>query len=496
MTVNIGPERRIGLPLWGRGYYTPCMATCEPSPFLASERGRLRELVSLLSKRFDYVSILGTDDEGVSYRATKGETVSTEPFFVQRGFVARAQAGGRIVEYSFNELGNPSPSALAERVGRRLEEALASAAGAEPYPPIADEAAVDDFRGSVGRDPLAQKPDEALGRLAACRDALLAYPDVAAAQARFDFMRVRRVFASPKRDLMQSFGWAQAYLFGVARRGEACASAYRADAGLKGLEAIDAVESEAGELGSELRDLLGAGKIEPGEYEVVLDPDVSGTLAHEAFGHGVETDMFVKRRARAAEYVGKRVASPIVNMFDGAAGVAQTGSFLFDDEGVLGTKTQVIRDGILLGGISDSLSAMRLGIPPTGNGRRQAYDRKAYARMTNTYFAPGSSNLGEMLAAIEHGWYLEQLDSGMEDPKNWGIELKVRIGREIRKGKFTGRVASPVVCSGYVPDVLSAIDMISGDLELRGSGMCGKGHKEYVKVSAGGPFIKTRMRLG
>jgi len=29
-----------------------------------------------------------------------------------------------------------------------------------------------------------------------------------------------------------------------------------------------------------------------------------------------------------------------------------------------------------------------------------------------------------------------------------------------------------------------------------GSGMCGKGHKEYVKNSSGGPYIKTRMRLG
>jgi len=453
-------------------------------------------VISLLSKKFDYISILGTDDEGVSYRAGKGETVTAEPLLIQRGFVARAQSGGRIVEYSFNEPGDLSASALAERVGRRLEETLASAVGADPYPPISDEPAVDDFRGTVGRDPLRQGPDEALGRLAACRDALLAQADVAAAQARFDFIRVRRVFASPNRDLAQSFGWAQAYLFGVSRRGEACAAARRADAGLKGLEAIDALESKAGELGAELRDLLGAGKIEPGEYDVILNPDVSGTLAHEAFGHGVETDMFVKRRARAAEYIGRRVASPIVNMFDGAAGVAQTGSFLFDDEGVLGAKTQVIRDGILIGGISDALSAMRLGFSPTGNGRRQAYDRKAYARMTNTYFSPGSSSLGEMLAAIEEGWYLEQLDSGMEDPKNWGIELKVRIGREIKKGEFTGRVASPVVCSGYVPEVLSSIDMISGDLELRGSGMCGKGHKEYVKVSAGGPYIKTRMRLG
>jgi TldD protein len=116
--------------------------------------------------------------------------------------------------------------------------------------------------------------------------------------------------------------------------------------------------------------------------------------------------------------------------------------------------------------------------------------------MTNTWFSPGSSSLDEMIASTQDGWLLEGLDSGMEDPRNWGIQLKALIGREIKGGRLTGRIASPVVCSGYVPDVLSGITMISTDFELGGSGSCGKGYKEYVKVSCGGPCVKTRMRLG
>jgi TldD protein len=84
----------------------------------------------------------------------------------------------------------------------------------------------------------------------------------------------------------------------------------------------------------------------------------------------------------------------------------------------------------------------------------------------------------------------------MEDPRNWGIQLICMVGKEIVNGKLTGRVASPVICSGYVPDVLSSIDMVSKDFHLTGSGACGKGHKELVKVSSGGPYIKTKMRLG
>ena len=84
----------------------------------------------------------------------------------------------------------------------------------------------------------------------------------------------------------------------------------------------------------------------------------------------------------------------------------------------------------------------------------------------------------------------------MAEPKNWGIQLVLTIAREIREGKITGKLISPVLCSGYVPEVLSNITMVSGDFELGSSGACGKGHKEYAKVSAGGPFIKTKMRLG
>ena len=38
--------------------------------------------------------------------------------------------------------------------------------------------------------------------------------------------------------------------------------------------------------------------------------------------------------------------------------------------------------------------------------------------------------------------------NGMEDPKNWNIQCVVQYGREIRDGKFTGKIVAPVVMSG------------------------------------------------
>ena len=82
------------------------------------------------------------------------------------------------------------------------------------------------------------------------------------------------------------------------------------------------------------------------------------------------------------------------------------------------------------------------------------------------------------------------------DPKNWGIQCMVSIAREIRDGKLTGKIFSPIVLTGYVPDLLKSITMMSPDVKLEGGGMCGKGYKEWVKVSDGGPYIKARIRLG
>ena len=73
--------------------------------------------------------------------------------------------------------------------------------------------------------------------------------------------------------------------------------------------------------------------------------------------------------------------------------------------------------------------------------------------MTNTYFTAGTDKLDDMIASIDHGYLLESVQSGMEDPKHWGIQCMVGLGREIKDGKLTGKVVSPVTLTGYVPDL-------------------------------------------
>ncbi|HAE15779.1 MAG TPA: TldD/PmbA family protein, partial [Erysipelotrichaceae bacterium] len=168
--------------------------------------------------------------------------------------------------------------------------------------------------------------------------------------------------------------------------------------------------------------MLKASPVEPGVYDVITDPTISGLICHEAFGHGVEQDMVVKHRAKSANYVNKQVGSTKLNMHDGAGAVLSAASYFFDDDGVLAQDTHIIEDGILRRGISDALSALELGQKPSGNGRRESYRRKSYSRMTNTFFSPGTDKVEDMFRSIKHGYYLCNTNNGMEDPKNWQIQ--------------------------------------------------------------------------
>ena len=116
--------------------------------------------------------------------------------------------------------------------------------------------------------------------------------------------------------------------------------------------------------------------------------------------------------------------------------------------------------------------------------------------MTNTIFEPGNDSLDDMIASVDYGYLLAGMQSGMEDPKHWGIQCIIERGYEIRDGRLTGKVVTPIIMTGYVPDVLGNITMASRDSAVFGTGGCGKGYKEWVKVSDGGPYLKTKARLG
>lgn len=457
----------------------------------------LQELIRVLRETYPYASVLAVADDSRSWRVSRsGVSISFSGGGV--GYVLRVFDGIGCAEYSFNEFSAEKIPAICGILARRLKEQNEALAGVKPLPtPIpTDEPAVLKKETSWKVDPRELGDEAIVGKLTTLRKKALSYDErILDAGAGASYRAYRKLFLSQNRDLDQTVMWTTASISVMASRGQEIQSDYCPFSLLGGAELLDEMESGVEKTARNALALLESQPIPPGEYDCVCDPATTGMIVHEAFGHGVEMDMFVKDRALARSCVGEYVASPLVTMHDGSA-VAEAATAFFDDEGTLTGDTVIIDKGILKRGMCDALSAARLGVAPTGNGRRESYERKAYTRMTNTYFQAGEATPEEMIASIDYGFLLESPSSGMEDPKNWGIQCMVTTAREIKDGKLTGKIFSPIVLTGYVPDLLKSVSMMGKAVELSGSGYCGKGYKEWVKVSDGGPYMRARIRLG
>jgi TldD protein len=318
---------------------------------------------------------------------------------------------------------------------------------------------------------------------------------VVQAVAQYAHVRTRELFINRHKVLYQDLRRTQMIAQVIMREGERSVNLHTGQALQGGYEQAFIPEDKLARLTEDCRRLLTARRLSPGFYPCLFSPEFAGIFAHEAFGHGTETDMFLKKRAKGEEYIGKPVASPLVDMFDSPALPGQAASFFFDHEGQLAQETRIIEKGILKRGITDLNSATRLGLARSANGRRESFERKVYARMTNTYFGPGTDTFESLLASLDDGFFLDHPSNGMEDPKGWGIQLEGYYAERIKKGRLTGEVFTPVIITGYVPDLLLSISGVGDRVEISGLGMCGKGHKEWVKVTDGGPFLMLRARL-
>ncbi len=471
-----------------------------PSPFLQQKKPLLKELLNALQKEYEYASILGQDCSAKTYNVSgRGAGASQDGMLTRRGFVVRVMDKNGYGEYSFSDISKDDMPNIVSAIGNAMRELSVLPNGAsfmEKGIP-ADEKACFEAASEYELHPRELGDKEILDRLTALREKGMAYDErMVDFYAACSYQEIHKLFLSKNRDLMQDLLWTSGVLLGIARKGQEIKQSHHGCSIQGGAELLSTLDEHVERTAKTAIELLDSEPMVPGEYECICDPDVTGMIVHEAFGHGVEMDMFVKDRALAKSYVGKQVASELVTMHDGAAVGNQTGSYFFDDEGSLAHDTIIIDHGILQTGISDIRSAEALGTAPTGNGRRESFERKAYTRMTNTFFEGGKDKLEDMIASVKYGFLLQEPSSGMEDPKNWGIQCMVSIAREIKDGKLTGRIFSPIVLTGYVPDLLKSISMMSENVFLAGGGFCGKGYKEWVKVSDGGPYIKAKIRLG
>ena len=472
------------------------------SEYLNSLMPCLKKLVELLGQEFSYVSVLSTDSKGLTVGISRhSKSVGNKTMTTERGTVVRVYRDGLYSEYALDRFDPQNPEAAAKEISETLNAQLevlkANSCRIYETGPLPDEPLELFVEKETGVLPEEADLPGLIALLSEISEKGLALSEnVLDCITRAQSTHICKLFLTKNRCLRQSYVYSEGSVALVVGRDGQNKVGYKSVSALGGPEIFPGLADKLEPAAKNAELMLDSERIVPGEYDIIATPGIAGLIAHEAFGHGVEMDMFVKGRALGADYIGKRVGSDLVTMHEGALCAENVTSYAFDDEGTLAGDVVEIDRGILKAGICDALAALRLGTVPTGNGKRENFEHKVYTRMTNTVFDTGTDSLEDMIASVKYGYLLEGVESGMEDPKHWGIQCIIQMGHEIKDGRLTGKVVSPVIMTGYVPDLLGNITMAGTFSEVEGSGGCGKGHKEWVKVSDGGPYLKTKARLG
>ncbi|HLJ89170.1 MAG TPA: metalloprotease TldD [Candidatus Angelobacter sp.] len=234
---------------------------------------------------------------------------------------------------------------------------------------------------------------------------------------------------------------------------------------------------------------LDAREAPAGEMEVVLGPGWPGILLHEAIGHGLEADFNRKGTSAFSGLIGKRVASEKCTIVDNGTLPSRRGSINVDDEGSPTKNTVLIENGILKGYLSDKLSSKLMGLPDTGNGRRESYEHIPMPRMTNTYMLSGNDAPEDIIRSVKRGVYAVNFGGGQVDITNGKFVFSASEAYLVENGQITAPLKN---CSlvGNGPDALTKVSMVGNDLQLdEGVGTCGK-DGQSVPVGVGIPTIK------
>jgi TldD protein len=225
-----------------------------------------------------------------------------------------------------------------------------------------------------------------------------------------------------------------------------------------------------------------------GEMTVLLGPGWPGVLLHEAIGHGLEGDFNRKGTSAFTGRIGQRVGAPGVTVVDDGSIMDRRGSLSIDDEGTPSQENILIEDGILKGYMQDRLNARLMGVPATGNGRRESYAHAPMPRMTNTFMRGGNDDPAELLSRVKSGIYAKSFGGGQVDIVSGKFVFSCTEAYRVENGRL-GEPIKGATIIGDGPTALTRVIGIGNDMALdEGIGMCGKGGQS-VPAGVGQPTL-------
>jgi TldD protein len=224
-----------------------------------------------------------------------------------------------------------------------------------------------------------------------------------------------------------------------------------------------------------------------GTFPVILSSSAGGTMIHEACGHGLEADLALAGVSAFAGKLGQKVAAAGVTIIDDGTLPHKRGSSASDDEGRPAQRVVLIEDGILKGYLQSRKTARRMGVEPTGNGRRESYRHIPIPRMRNTFLAPGFEAPEAIVKDLERGLLVKHMGGGQVDTVTGNFVFQVTEGYWVEGGAVQYPVKNATLI-GCGPEVLMGLTRIGSDLRHFDIGTCGK-DGQGVPVSDAMPTI-------
>ena len=234
---------------------------------------------------------------------------------------------------------------------------------------------------------------------------------------------------------------------------------------------------------------LGAGYCQAGQMTVAIENGFGGVIFHEACGHSLEATQVGVGMSEMCGKLGQKIANEKITAIDDGTIPNAWGSVNIDDEGNPTQRNVLIERGVLKNYMIDRLGSRRMGMPMTGNSRRQGYTFEPTSRMTNTFIDNGPDKNEDIIASIEYGLYAKEMGGGSVNPLTGAFNFSVREGYVIRNGKICEAVRGASLI-GTGSQILQDIDMVGQNLAT-GQGVCGSSSGS-VPTDVGQPLIRVK----
>lgn len=270
-------------------------------------------------------------------------------------------------------------------------------------------------------------------------------------------------------------------------------SGYAARSYRKGFEFLndEIIEELAQEVIARTSILFDAIKPQGGEMPVVMGAGGSGILLHEAIGHAFEADFNRKNISIFSDKLGKVICDRDIDVIDDGTIPFNRGSVNFDDEGVPGQKTYIVKNGVLNSYLHDRISSQYYGVSPTGNGRRESFRQIPIPRMRATYMENGHCSEEGIIASVKKGIFVDTFTNGQVQIGAGDFTFFVKSGYLIENGHLTQPIKD-INIIGNGPRALADISMVAGNKKIdNGTWTCGK-DGQRCPVTCGMPSVLVK----